>query len=71
MPATLRSIEATIDSNGLVHLQEPLRGPAKAVVTVLIDDPVPNAETQAAMSESIESLPSFDSVEALMEDLEN
>ena len=34
MAATLK----TIDADGTIHLAEPLKGPARAVITVLIDD---------------------------------
>ena len=69
MGATLRTIEATIDADGTIHLAEPLQGPARAVVTVLIEDLEPNATTVAAMRESLEALPRYSSIEGLLEDL--
>ena len=49
MNTALRSLEATIDSNGEVHLLQPLKldRPAKAVVTLLPDD----ADEAALLSE--------------------
>ncbi|MFT5466285.1 MAG: hypothetical protein ACI8UO_001383 [Verrucomicrobiales bacterium] len=42
MSATLKTVDATIEPDGSVRLLEPIQGPAKAVVTVLIDEPVPD-----------------------------
>jgi hypothetical protein len=69
MSASLKTIEATIDPDGTIHLAEPIVGPARAVITVLIEDPFPNATTIDAMREPLESLPFFPSVEALLEEL--
>ena len=69
MAATLKTVEATIDADGTVHLAEPLKGPARAVITVLIDDLEPNAITVAAMEESWELLPRHSSIEALLKEL--
>ena len=69
MAATLKTVEATIEADGTVSLAEPLTGPARAVITVLIDDLEPNAITVAAMEESWELLPRHSSIEALLEEL--
>ena len=69
MSASLKTIEATIDPDGTIHLAEPILGPARAVITVLIEEPSPNATTIDAMREPLETLPSFASVEALLEEL--
>ena len=72
MAATLRTIDATVAEDGSVLLAEPVEGPAKAVLTVLIDDElVPNAATIEAMQESVADLPRFQSVEDLMQELED
>ncbi len=49
MKTALKSIEATIDPSGEVHLLQPLKldRPAKAVVTILPDD----ADEAALLSE--------------------
>ncbi len=69
MSATLRTIDATIEEDGSVLLSEPVEGPARAVLTVLVDDPTPNAATREAMVEPAADLPRFQSVEALLDDL--
>ena len=72
MPATLRSLKATVDPNGAVHLLQPLEldAPADAVVTVLIPSREPNATTIAAMQEPVETLPRHASTAQLLADLE-
>ena len=59
MAATLRTIEATVSADGVVTLAEPVTGPCKAVITVLVEEWTPNAVTQAAMNEPIDDLPRF------------
>jgi hypothetical protein len=59
MPASLRTIEATVSAAGVVTLAEPVIGPCKAVVTILVDEWVPNATTLEAMSEPTEELPRY------------
>ena len=72
MSATLKTVEATVSADGVVTLCEPVTGPARAVVTLLIEDPAePNAATREAMNEPLEGLPRFSSVNALKADLES
>jgi len=71
MGASLKTVEATIDADGTIHLSEPLQGPARAVVTVLIEDLEPNDTTVAAIRESLEKLPRYSSIEGLLEDLDS
>ena len=72
MPATLKTVEATVSEDGTVTLSEPVTGPARAVVTLLIEEPSePNATTREAMNEPPEDLPRFASVDALKADLES
>lgn len=72
MPATLRTLKATVQPNGVVQLLQPLEldAPADAVVTVLIPSREPNATTIAAMQESVEKLPRFANAADLLEELE-
>lgn len=56
MSASLKAIQATVSADGVVTLAEPVTGPCKAVLTLLVEDPVPNAETIAAMNEPNEEL---------------
>ncbi len=72
MPATLRTLKATVQPDGVVKLLQPLEldAPADAVVTVLIPSREPNAETVAAMLEPVEKLPRFASAAELLEELE-
>ncbi len=70
MPATLRTVEATVSEDGTVTLAEPVTGPARAVLTLLIEEPSePNSTTREAMNEPHEDLPRFASVDALKADL--
>ncbi len=59
MAASLRTIEATVSADGVVTTAEPVFGPCKAVLTLLIDEKVPNAVTRAAMDESSDDLPRY------------
>ncbi len=59
MSASLRAIHATVSEDGVVTLTEPVTGPCKAVLTLLVEDPNPNAETLAAMNEPSEGLPRY------------
>jgi hypothetical protein len=51
-----KSIEATIDSNGVVHLQEPLHltGNKKAIV-IIFDEELPQKEFEEKRNHSIPS----------------
>ena len=71
MPARLKTIEATVSEDGIVTLAEPVSGPARAVLTLLIEEQTePNATTRDAMNEPLEDLPRFASVASLKTDLE-
>jgi hypothetical protein len=59
MAATLKTIEATVSAEGVVTTAEPIFGPCKAVLTLLVDEKIPNAETLAAMNEPNEGLPRY------------
>jgi hypothetical protein len=63
MAVTLRAIEATVSADGVVTFAEPIIGPAKAFITVLVDEWTPNAETLAAMNEPVEGLPRYKTME--------
>ncbi len=63
MAASLRSIEATVSADGVVTLAEPVTGPCKAVITLLIDEWIPNSTTLEAMGEPTEELPRYRSAE--------
>ena len=69
MAAALKTIQATVSADGVVTLAEPVIGPCKAVVTVLVDEWTPNATTLAAMSELIDELPRLRSVEDIRSNL--
>jgi hypothetical protein len=71
MSASLKAIEATVSSEGIVTLSEPVFGPARAILTLIVEDPQPNAETRAAMLESTEGLPTFSNVDDLMDHLKS
>ena len=72
MPATLKTVEAIVSEDGTVTLAEPVTGPARAVLTLIIEEPAePNATTEQAMNESLEGLPRFASVDALKAELES
>ncbi len=51
MSAALKAIQATVSEEGVVTLAEPVVGPCKAVLTLLVEEPTPNAETLAAINE--------------------
>ena len=59
MSASLKTVEATVSEEGIVTLAEHVTGPCKAVLTLLIEEPIPNAETLEAMNESTEGLPRY------------
>ena len=59
MSASLKSIHATVSKDGVVTLDEHVSGPCKAVLTLLVEDPNPNAETLAAMNEPSDELPRY------------
>lgn len=59
MSASLRAIQATVSEEGVVTLAEHVVGPCKAVLTLLVEEPTPNAVTLAAMNESNDGLPRY------------
>jgi len=59
MAASLKTIAATVSADGFVTLAEPVNGPCKGVLTLLVEDRIPNAETLAAMDEPTEGLPRY------------
>jgi hypothetical protein len=63
MAASLRTIEATVSADGVVTLAEPVTGPCKAVVTLLVEEWIPNPETLEAMEEPTDDLPRYSSSE--------
>ena len=71
MSASLRTVEATVSPEGIVTLSEPVFGPARAILTLLVEDSEPNADTRAAMNEPVEGLPRFTTVDDLMAHLES
>jgi hypothetical protein len=76
MSGTLKAIEATINPDGSIQMEHSfsVSKPTKVIVTLFCDDEQPNAETQRAMNECLSGLkdqPRFDTVEALMADLES
>jgi hypothetical protein len=44
-----------------VTTAEPILGPCEAVITLLVEDKIPNAVTRAAMDESTGDLPRYPS----------
>ena len=62
--AILKTVHATISADGTVTLDEPVAGPTMAVLTFLVEEWVPNAETLEAMAEPIEALPRHHSAKA-------
>ena len=71
MSATLKTIAATVSADGTITPAEPVTGPARAVLTVLVEQPEPNGLTRGAIAEPLEDLPRFDTVAALKADLED
>ncbi len=57
MAAVLKTVHATVAADGTITLDEPVAGPTMAVLTFLVDEWVPNAETLEAMAEPIDALP--------------
>lgn len=56
MSASLKTVEATVSEEGIVTLAEHVTGPCKAFLTLLIEEPTPNATTLEAMNEPSEGL---------------
>jgi hypothetical protein len=56
MAAALRTIEASVSADGVVTTAEPVFGSCKAVLTILVNEKIPNAVTHAAMDEPTEGL---------------
>ncbi len=50
----IRTVEATIDVDGVVHLAEsvPMASPRRALVTILDEEPIPNANETTVLSEA-------------------
>lgn len=73
MGASLKTVDAVVEADGTVRLRHPMRlsGPTPAVVTLLVRDDEPNEATRAAIEEPLEGLPRFESVAALLQDLES
>jgi hypothetical protein len=72
VPAILKTVEAIVSEDGTVTLAEPVTGPARGVLTFLVEEPAePSATTREAMDEPLENLPRFASVDALKADLES
>jgi hypothetical protein len=69
MAPSLRTIEATVSADGVVTLAEPVTGPCKAVVTLLIDEWTPNATTLEAMGEPTDKLPCYSTAEKAIDAL--
>jgi len=59
MAASLKTIQATVSADGVVTTAEPIYGPCVAVITLLVDEKIPNAVTRAAMDEPNEDLPRY------------
>ncbi len=59
MSASLKAIEATVSADGVITLAEPVAGPCKAILTLLVENPEPNSTTRAAMDEPIDDLPRY------------
>ena len=64
MATVLKTVHATVAADGTVTLDEPVAGPTMAVLTFLVDEWIPNAETLEAMCEPIETLPRHHSASA-------
>jgi hypothetical protein len=73
MRASLKTVEAVVEADGTVRLREPMRlsGPTSAVVTFLVRDDEPNETTRQAIAESTLDLPHFETVDALLEELDS
>ncbi|MBA3960387.1 MAG: hypothetical protein H0X40_00600 [Chthoniobacterales bacterium] len=73
MGASLRTVEAVVEADGTVRLREPMRlsGPTSAVVTFLVRENQPNEATRQAIAEDILDLPRFETVDALVQELES
>ena len=69
MAAVLKTVHATVAADGTVTLDEPVAGPTMAVLTFLVEEWVPNAETLEAMAEPIEALPRHRSAKAAKAEL--
>jgi hypothetical protein len=71
MAATLRTIQASVAADGTVSLAEKITGPAKAVLTLLVEEPEANEETAAAIAEPVAGLKRFETLADLKSDLES
>lgn len=70
MAAILRTIDASVSADGTITLAETVTGPAKALLTVLIEESEANEETLEAIAEPLADLPRFASLAALHADLD-
>lgn len=70
MQTILKTVEATVAEDGTITPAEPLTGPARAVVTLLIEQSDPTAVTRAAMAEPLEALPRFATLDELRAELD-
>ena len=73
MSVTLKAIRATLNPDGSLDLDYPMSvpEPVEVMVTIAVEEKIPNAVTRAAMEEPKEGLPRFETVEALMAELES
>lgn len=72
MSVTLKTIKATLNPDGSLDMGDPVPiiEPTEVLITIAVEDKIPNAVTRAAMEEPREGLPRFKTVEALMADLD-
>jgi hypothetical protein len=72
MGASLKTVDAVVEADGTVRLRQAVRlsGPTSAVVTFLVRHDEPNETTRQAIEEPIAELPRFESVDALLQELE-
>jgi len=73
MSVTLKAIKATLNPDGSFQMDTPFpfEVPTEVMVTIAVEEKTPNAVTRAAMEEPKEGLPRFETVEALMAELES
>ena len=71
MAAILKTIDASVSADGTITLAEAVTGPAKAVLTLLIEEPEANKKTLQAIAEPLSGLPRFASLAALKADLDS
>lgn len=64
MAVALKTIRATVSADGVVTTEEPIWEPCEAVITLLVEEKIPNAVTLAAMNESDDDLTRYTATEA-------